>query len=235
MRCRYVGEIGDIVIGRVIEVLQKWRMDIHARQDGGLMLSAINLPGGVQVDTLFCFYLFVFVSLNLFCLFLFLLFMTHAVVLPRFVTQLCVQRRRTVSDEMNMRAFFQEGDLVSVRSLKLLAVSVFLSLPSLSSVSVCLCVCVCVCVCAQCEVQQFYQDGSMSLHTRSLKYGKLDNGVFVAVTPSLIKRSSHTFKCCRAVCIFNSVRLYCALLLELRFLMFSLLPPVCACACLSVC
>lgn len=32
------------------------------------------------------------------------------------------------------------------------------------------------------EVQSIHQDGSASLHTRSLKYGKLRNGVFLAVT-----------------------------------------------------
>lgn len=32
------------------------------------------------------------------------------------------------------------------------------------------------------EVQQLYQDGSASLHTRSLKYGKLRNGIFMSVT-----------------------------------------------------
>ena len=32
------------------------------------------------------------------------------------------------------------------------------------------------------EVQSIYQDGSASLHTRSLKYGKLRNGVFLAVS-----------------------------------------------------
>ncbi|KAJ5692121.1 Exosome complex component rrp4 [Penicillium macrosclerotiorum] len=32
------------------------------------------------------------------------------------------------------------------------------------------------------EVQSVHQDGSASLHTRSLKYGKLRNGVFLAVT-----------------------------------------------------
>lgn len=32
------------------------------------------------------------------------------------------------------------------------------------------------------EVQSIYQDGAASLHTRSLKYGKLRNGVFLAVS-----------------------------------------------------
>lgn len=32
------------------------------------------------------------------------------------------------------------------------------------------------------EVQSIYQDGAASLHTRSLKYGKLRNGVFLAIS-----------------------------------------------------
>ena len=43
------------------------------------------------------------------------------------------------------------------------------------------------------EVQQFYSDRSMSLHTRSLKYGKLGKGQLVSIKPSLIKRSSSSF------------------------------------------
>lgn len=34
------------------------------------------------------------------------------------------------------------------------------------------------------EVQSIFQDGSASLHTRSLKYGKLRNGVFLSVSGS---------------------------------------------------
>ena len=43
------------------------------------------------------------------------------------------------------------------------------------------------------EVHQFYGDGALSLHTRSLKYGKLANGQFVRVRPSLIKRLKQHF------------------------------------------
>ena len=47
---RYTGEIGDVVVGRITEVAQKrWKVDVSARQDAILMLSSINLPGGVQV------------------------------------------------------------------------------------------------------------------------------------------------------------------------------------------
>jgi len=47
------------------------------------------------------------------------------------------QRRKLESDELQMRNFFEEGDLLVA------------------------------------EVQAFYLDGSMSLHTRSLRYGKV--------------------------------------------------------------
>lgn len=43
------------------------------------------------------------------------------------------------------------------------------------------------------EVQQFYGDGALSLHTRSLKYGKLANGQFLRVRPALIKRLKQHF------------------------------------------
>lgn len=43
------------------------------------------------------------------------------------------------------------------------------------------------------EVQNVYVDGSLSLHTRSLKYGKLSQGILVKVFPSLIKRKKTHF------------------------------------------
>lgn len=45
----------------------------------------------------------------------------------------------------------------------------------------------------QAEVQQFFHDGTISLHTRSLKYGKLGKGQFVKVPPSLVKRCKQHF------------------------------------------
>ncbi|KAJ3300695.1 exosome non-catalytic core subunit rrp4 [Borealophlyctis nickersoniae] len=115
LRSRYHGEIGDVVIGRVSELGPKrWKVDINARQDAILLLSSINLPGGVQ-------------------------------------------RRKNESDELQMRTFFAEGDLV----------------------------------CA--EVQTFFQDGAASLHTRSIKYGKLRNGSLVIVPSALVKRSKSHF------------------------------------------
>jgi hypothetical protein len=48
-----------------------------------------------------------------------------------------LKRRKLESDELQMRGFFEEGDLLVA------------------------------------EVQAFFSDGAMSLHTRSLKYGKV--------------------------------------------------------------
>merc|ERR1719447_1670451 len=94
VKTRYNGEIGDVVVGRVVEVQQKrWKVDIQSRLDGVLLLSSVNLPGGEL-------------------------------------------RRRGAEDELSMRKYLQEGDLISA------------------------------------EVQSIFQDGSLSMHTRSLKYGK---------------------------------------------------------------
>ncbi|KAF9101097.1 exosome non-catalytic core subunit rrp4 [Mortierella sp. AM989] len=115
LHTRYTGEIGDVVVGRITEVAQKrWKVDVSARQDAILMLSSVNLPGGVQ-------------------------------------------RRKQESDELQMRNFFMEGDLVVA------------------------------------EVQAFFGDGAYSLHTRSLKYGKLRNGSFVSVSPALVQRCKSHF------------------------------------------
>lgn len=104
LRARYMPEIGDLVVGRIVEVqARRWKVDIAAPLLAQLPLSAINLPGGIL-------------------------------------------RRRTSADELQMRNFFVEGDLVVA------------------------------------EVQSVHQDGSATLHTRSLSYGKLRNGVFMAVT-----------------------------------------------------
>ena len=104
LRARYTPEIGDLVVGRIVEVQsRRWKVDVAAPLLAQLPLSAINLPGGIL-------------------------------------------RRRTSADELQIRTFFSEGDLLVA------------------------------------EVQTVHSDGSASLHTRSLKYGKLRNGVFLAVT-----------------------------------------------------
>ncbi|KAL2485846.1 ribosomal RNA processing 4 [Abeliophyllum distichum] len=49
LRARYKPEIGDIIVGRVIEVAPKrWRLEINFSQDAVLMLSSMNLPDGIQ-------------------------------------------------------------------------------------------------------------------------------------------------------------------------------------------
>jgi exosome complex component RRP4 len=57
-----------------------------------------------------------------------------------------ILRRRTAVDELNIRTFFSEGDLLVA------------------------------------EVQALHQDNTASLHTRSLKYGKLRNGMFTSLS-----------------------------------------------------
>lgn len=66
-----------------------------------------------------------------------------------------VLRRKSESDELQMRSFLKEGDLLN------------------------------------CEVQSLFQDGSASLHTRSLKYGKLRNGFFLKIPSSLVVRAKN--------------------------------------------
>lgn len=115
LRAKYIPETGDVVVGRVAELAgRRWRLDVNAAKHAVLLLSAVNLPGGVQ-------------------------------------------RRRTYEDELNMRAFFKEGDLVSA------------------------------------EVQEQWDDGSVALHTRSLRYGKLAGGTFVAIQAELVKRAKKHF------------------------------------------
>ena len=69
-----------------------------------------------------------------------------------------VQRGKLESDELQMREFFTEGDLLVA------------------------------------EVQNFFGDGAMSLHTRSMKYGKLRNGQLVTVPAGLIVRLKSHFR-----------------------------------------
>ncbi|CCF48803.1 hypothetical protein NDA14_001179 [Ustilago hordei] len=68
-----------------------------------------------------------------------------------------IQRRKVESDELQMRNFFQENDLLVA------------------------------------EVQMMFQDNSSALHTRSLRYGKLKNGLLVTASPNLIQRLKSHF------------------------------------------
>lgn len=70
LRARYTPEIGDLVIGRIVEVqARRWKVDVAAALLANLPISSINLPGG----------------------------------------QL---RKRTSVDELNIRSFFCEGELL---------------------------------------------------------------------------------------------------------------------------
>lgn len=114
-RARYKPEIGDIIVGRVIEVAPKrWRLEINFSQDAVLMLSSMNLPDGIQ-------------------------------------------RRRTAVDELNMRSIFEENDVI----------------------------------CA--EVRGFQHDGCLHLQARSQKYGKLERGQLLMISPYLVKRRKQHF------------------------------------------
>ncbi|XP_077986678.1 exosome complex component RRP4-like [Glandiceps talaboti] len=80
-------------------------------------------------------------------------------------------RRRSAEDELMMRQYLSEGDLISA------------------------------------EVQSVFSDGALSLHTRSLKYGKLGQGVLVKVSPSLVKRRKthfHNLTCGASVILGNN-------------------------------
>ncbi|XP_056603123.1 exosome complex component RRP4 [Triplophysa dalaica] len=80
-------------------------------------------------------------------------------------------RRRSAEDELAMRDYLQEGDLISA------------------------------------EVQSIFSDGALSLHTRSLKYGKLGQGVLVQVSPSLVKRQKthfHNLLCGASIILGNN-------------------------------
>ncbi|KTG02702.1 hypothetical protein cypCar_00020207 [Cyprinus carpio] len=80
-------------------------------------------------------------------------------------------RRRSAQDELAMRDYLQEGDLISA------------------------------------EVQSIFSDGALSLHTRSLKYGKLGQGVLVLVSPSIVKRQKthfHNLPCGASIILGNN-------------------------------
>jgi hypothetical protein len=68
--CRYSAELGDVVVGRVVELqARRWAVDVGAAARAALQLGAVALPGDVQ-------------------------------------------RRRTAEDELAMRDWFAEGDIV---------------------------------------------------------------------------------------------------------------------------
>jgi len=49
LKSRYAPETGDVVLGRVRAISGKrWKLDVNARQEAVLQLSAVHLPGNVQ-------------------------------------------------------------------------------------------------------------------------------------------------------------------------------------------
>lgn len=90
IKMRYQGEIGDVVLGRIIEVQQKrWKVETNSRLHSALLLTSVNLPGGEL-------------------------------------------RRKCIDDELAMREYLKEGDLVSFFTL---TKNYFYTLKKLSSLS----------------------------------------------------------------------------------------------------
>lgn len=58
LKSRYNGQVGEVLVGRIIEVQQKrWKVDTNARLDSVLQLSSVNLPGGELVCHLYIEYI----------------------------------------------------------------------------------------------------------------------------------------------------------------------------------
>lgn len=130
---------------------KRWKIDLHSKQEAGLLISAVNLPGGVQVRPcatphpllrpLFaCRIAFPRRLFACRCAFAAPAtpplrlphqprHATNAAALPAASTPPAMppppppvlpspprrpQRRRNAEDELNMRAMFREGDLISV-------------------------------------------------------------------------------------------------------------------------
>ena len=77
---------------------------------------------------------------------------------------------------MQMRTLFTESDLISVSIVKTHNIKLYLW-------TICN-----IFFFFQAEIQLISVDGSISLHARSLRYGKLENGQFLRVPAGLVKR-----------------------------------------------
>ncbi|RZR99861.1 hypothetical protein BHM03_00029490 [Ensete ventricosum] len=112
--CRYKPEVGDIIVGRVIEIAPKrWRLEINFSQDAVLMLSSMNLPDGIQVRSNSC-----------------LLFKLRALLAKK-------KRRRTAVDELNMRSIFEENDVICVSKISVATVGSWLKFVAFSMMGAC--------------------------------------------------------------------------------------------------
>jgi exosome complex component RRP4 len=113
-KSRYSPDVGDVIVGRVVEVQQKrWKVDINSISEGILALANVSLPGGEL-------------------------------------------RRKSAEDEMRMRMYMEEGDLVVAEVLNVTSEAI-------------------------------------QLQARTLRYGKLGQGLLVKVSPSLMKRRKTHF------------------------------------------
>lgn len=166
---RYNPEVGDLIVGRITEVRsdcpliqqEDYRHHLGATtpMESGRKLTAGRRPDALvrqpsRRSTGTC--------------------LKEHIVTNTDIINPC-QRRKVEADELQMRTFFEEGDLLVA------------------------------------EVQAFFADGAMSLHTRSLRYGKvclplamyfvpllimlfqLRNGQLVIVPPILIRRLKSHF------------------------------------------
>ncbi|XP_017032241.1 exosome complex component RRP4-like isoform X2 [Drosophila kikkawai] len=60
---------------------------------------------------------------------------------------------------------------------------------------------------AEDEVQNIFEEGTLSLYTRSLKYGKLSQGILIKVFAALVKRRKmhfHNLPCGASVILGNN-------------------------------
>ena len=111
---------------------KRWKLDLHSYQDASLQLSAVHLPGGVQVKDLLTLRLITMqFQVQIVCIAASNQGMQCVVCIVRLIKKhspssyaskclplsfAWLQRRRTVEDELNMRGVYQEGDLISVSS-----------------------------------------------------------------------------------------------------------------------
>ena len=61
---RYNGEIGDVIVGRIVEVSKdRWKVETASRLNSTLLLNSVNLPGGELVRKFYCLYYKYFIIL----------------------------------------------------------------------------------------------------------------------------------------------------------------------------